>query len=47
MGWNSWNSYGCSVSSEKIKKTVKNLKDGGYDKLGYKYIIIDDCWQDN
>lgn len=24
--------------------TADSLVDGGYDKVGYEYVIIDDCW---
>ena len=47
MGWNSWNVLGCDLlNEENIKKQTDALISNGLDKLGFKYILIDDCWQD-
>lgn len=44
MGWNSWNAYGCDVNETKIMGAADELVTTGLDKLGYKYVNIDDCW---
>ena len=45
MGWNSWDSYGVSVTEAEVKATAdymaKNLK-----KFGWKYIVVDAQWYD-
>lgn len=46
MGWNSWNGYFCNINSTIIKNNADQLKSLGLSDLGYKYVIIDDCWQD-
>lgn len=45
MGWNSWNKYGCEINEEIVKSVADNMVRTGLADLGYKYIIIDDCWQ--
>jgi len=44
MGWNSWNKYGCNINEQVIKSNAKRMLDLGLDRLGYKYLNIDDCW---
>jgi len=44
MGWNTWNKFACGISEDLIKATADQLVDMGLDKLGYKYINLDDCW---
>ncbi|WP_063860367.1 glycoside hydrolase family 27 protein [Paenibacillus sp. Soil724D2] len=45
MGWNSWNFYACNVDEVKIKQAADTLVSSGMQAAGYKYIVIDDCWQ--
>ena len=45
MGWNSWNKFGCNVSEQLIKETADAMVNSGMKEVGYKYIVIDDCWQ--
>jgi alpha-galactosidase len=45
MGWNSWNKYGCSINETIIKSITDSIISKNLDKLGYKYVVIDDCWQ--
>ncbi|CAH8581844.1 unnamed protein product [Heterobilharzia americana] len=55
MGWMSWQRFRCQIDcqeypydciSEKlIQRTADKLILDGWRDLGYKYIIIDDCWQ--
>ncbi|WP_074107535.1 RICIN domain-containing protein [Paenibacillus helianthi] len=45
MGWNSWNFYACNVDENKIKEAADLLVSTGMKDAGYKYVVIDDCWQ--
>ncbi|GGF62405.1 hypothetical protein GCM10010912_04430 [Paenibacillus albidus] len=45
MGWNSWNFYACNVDEDKIKQAADLLVSSGMKDAGYKYVVIDDCWQ--
>jgi alpha-galactosidase len=45
MGWNSWNHFGCNVSEQLIEQTADAMVSSGMRDAGYKYIVIDDCWQ--
>ncbi len=44
MGWNSWNTFGNKVNEEVIRETADALVASGLRDLGYRYIVIDDCW---
>lgn len=44
MGWNSWNKFGCDINEQVIKSNAKRMLDLGLDRVGYKYLNIDDCW---
>lgn len=44
MGWNSYNSYNCFPSEEKIKHSTDGLITLGLDKLGYNFITVDCGW---
>lgn len=45
MGWNSWYRYSEAVSDTAIRETAKAMYDHGLVACGYKYVLIDDCWQ--
>jgi alpha-galactosidase len=45
MGWNSWNKFGCDVSEGLIKETAAAMVSTGMKDAGYRYVVIDDCWQ--
>jgi alpha-galactosidase len=45
MGWNSWNHFYCNVSDSLIRGTTDAMVSSGMRDAGYKYVIIDDCWQ--
>lgn len=45
MGWNSWNKFGCDVNKSMIERMADAMVQSGLAKVGYQYIIIDDCWQ--
>jgi len=45
MGWNSWNKFGCDVSEKLIKGAADAMVASGMKEAGYRYVVIDDCWQ--
>ena len=45
MGWNSWNKFACDVSEKLIRETADALVATGLRDAGYRYLVIDDCWQ--
>jgi alpha-galactosidase len=45
MGWNSWNHFGCNVSEALIRETADAMVSSGMRDAGYRYVVIDDCWQ--
>ena len=45
MGWNSWNKFGCNVSETLIKGAADAIVASGMKDAGYRYVVIDDCWQ--
>jgi alpha-galactosidase len=45
MGWNSWNKFGCNVSEKLIQGAADALVASGMKAVGYRYVVIDDCWQ--
>jgi alpha-galactosidase len=45
MGWNSWNKFGCNVSEDMIREMADAMVKSGMRDAGYRYIVIDDCWQ--
>jgi alpha-galactosidase len=44
MGWNSWNNFGCQVDEKLIRETADAIVSSGMRDVGYKYVVIDDCW---
>lgn len=44
MGWNSWNTFGAHIDEALIRETADAMVREGLDRLGYSYLIIDDCW---
>ena len=46
MGWNSWNAFGSSNSEALTKAMADCITELGLDKLGYKYLVLDDgCYK--
>lgn len=45
MGWNSWNKFGCQVSEKLIREVADAIVASGMRDAGYRYVVIDDCWQ--
>lgn len=46
MGWSSWNTYRVNISDTLIQKQADAMIALGLNKLGYKYINIDDGFLD-
>ena len=42
MGWSSWNTFRVNISEDIIKGSADALIEKGLDKVGYRYINIDD-----
>jgi alpha-galactosidase len=47
MGWNSWNGIGAKVSEQIVVEIAETLVSTGLKDLGYRYVVIDDCWSMN
>lgn len=45
MGFNTWNKFGCNVSEQLIRETADAMVANGMRNAGYRYVVIDDCWQ--
>lgn len=45
MGWNSWNTFGCAIDEAKIAAAAEALVSSGMRDAGYRYVVVDDCWQ--
>jgi alpha-galactosidase len=45
MGWNSWNKYKCDINEAMVRRQADAMASSGMKDAGYKYIVIDDCWQ--
>ncbi len=44
MGWNSWNTFGPDISEALVLEMADILAADGYRDMGYRYLVIDDCW---
>ena len=44
MGWDSWGSLGCGVKESDVQQAAKALVRSGMRDVGYRYVIVDDCW---
>jgi alpha-galactosidase len=45
MGWNSWNKFGCNINEALVRQQADAMVATGMKDAGYRYIVIDDCWQ--
>ncbi len=45
MGFNTWNKFGCDVGEPLIREVADAMVSSGMREAGYKYLVIDDCWQ--
>ena len=46
MGWNNWNTFGCSVSQSLFLQMSSSLVSTGLRDIGYNHVLLDDCWSD-
>ena len=47
MGWNSWNAFGSGNTEALTKAMAEKMVELGLDRLGYKYVVLDDgCYND-
>jgi len=44
MGWNSYNTWNCQPTEDKIKASANGLVSLGFDKVGYNFVTIDCGW---
>ena len=44
LGFNTWNHFGCNINENVMRQAADLIVRLGLDKVGYKYINIDDCW---
>jgi alpha-galactosidase len=44
MGWNSWNTFQCSINETLIKAVADAMVSSGMQAAGYQYVNLDDCW---
>ncbi|MEO3746387.1 ricin-type beta-trefoil lectin domain protein [Plantactinospora sp. B5E13] len=44
MGWNTWNTFGCNINESLIRETADAMVANGMRDLGYRYVVVDDCW---
>ncbi len=47
MGWNSWNRFGPFISESLVLETADALIASGMREAGYRYVVIDDAWQES
>jgi alpha-galactosidase len=45
MGWNTWNKFACNVSETLVHEAADAIVSSGMKGAGYRYVVIDDCWQ--
>lgn len=45
MGWNSWNHFSCNINEQTTRETADAMVVTGMRNAGYRYVVIDDCWQ--
>ncbi len=44
MGWNSWNTFQCSITEQLIRGVADTFVSSGMAAAGYQYVNLDDCW---
>ncbi len=47
MGWSSWNLFKYKINEDLIKEIAVAMAKSGLGEAGYKYVNIDDCWQNS
>ena len=44
MGWNTWNTFECTINETLVKQTTDLMVSSGMRDRGYTYVNLDDCW---
>eukprot|EP01047_Picozoa_sp_COSAG01_P008019 COSAG01_NODE_311_length_19072_cov_73.511727_7_plen_167_part_00 len=44
MGWSNWESAGCNINEDLIRRSADALVAKGLAAAGYKTVGVDDCW---
>jgi alpha-galactosidase len=44
MGWNYLEHLGCNINEALIRQQADALVSSGMRDLGYRYVVVDDCW---
>jgi alpha-galactosidase len=44
MGFNTWESWGCDISEQKVHAAADAMVSKGLLAAGYSYLNLDDCW---
>jgi alpha-galactosidase len=47
MGWNSWNRFGPFLSERLVLETADAMVASGMRDAGYRYVVIDDAWEES
>jgi len=47
MGWNSWNRFGPFLSERLVLDTADAMIESGMRDAGYRYVVIDDAWEES
>lgn len=47
MGWNSWNRFGPFISERLVLETADALIETGMRDAGYRYVVVDDAWEES
>lgn len=47
MGWSTWNVFHCNYNEKDIMEIADLLVSSGMLSAGYKYLNLDDCWEDS
>jgi alpha-galactosidase len=47
MGWSTWNVFHCDYTESDLIEIADALVSSGMLSAGYKYLNIDDCWEDS
>ena len=45
MGWNTWNTFYDHIDEGLVLETARAMVETGLRDAGYRYVLIDDCWQ--
>jgi len=45
MVWNNWNTYRCDITKATVHQQADAMVSSGMKAAGYRYVVVDDCWQ--